>query len=355
VTASGSGFAFGETGTVLAMQVQNVTDVAVDATLAPLASSAPPAGQTALAGSVPLRIRGSFNPVTGQFDYTAFTGATVLSLGPKETREIVFAVDRAAMGGTPGDVFQSILQVTDSLNISRINLPVSATTSSRSGLWVGAAMVATVDQITAAPDPLPDGTANVNVTTDADASTPALFPIRLILHRADNGTVKLLQRVYVGENGSGSALVATDESSLDPASLARARRFSSSTFPLGAKVIKTGADLGLTGTASFNVVLSHTASTNPFLHTYHPDHDNKPAEFTPVQLPDGLESFTVSRVVDLKFVADPTTLGLSDFGWGSTILGGDYQETISGLRAQPITVKGNFVIRRLSPIETLTE
>jgi hypothetical protein len=120
-------------------------------------------------------------------------------------------------------------------------------------------------------------------------------------------------------------------------------------------VTKTGADLGLSGTASFSVVLGHTAASNPFLHTFHPDHDNKPAEFTPGPLPEGIESYTVSRAIDLNFVADPAALGLSSPGWGSTILGGDYQEVISGLRAQPITVKGKFVLHRLSAIGDLVE
>jgi hypothetical protein len=328
----------------------------VDAVLNPQPSAAPPAGQAPLTGPVPLRLRGAFNPTTGQFAYSDFNTATTLPLDAGAEIEVVFAVDRAAMGGAPGDLFQSLVQITDSLNISRIDLPVSAVATSRSGLWVGTAMIATVDQITAAPSPLlPDGTATVDVTTDADADAPSLFPIRLILHRADNGTVKLLQQVYVGENSSGTPVVATAESSLDPLKLAEARRFSSSTFPLDAKVIGSGADLGLSGTASFSVVLSHTAGTNPFVHTYHPDHDNKDAEFNPAPLPEGIESHTVTRAIALTFAADPASLGLTDLGWGSTLLGGDYQETLSGLRAQPITVKGKFVLRRLSAIGTLTE
>ena len=109
------------------------------------------------------------------------------------------------------------------------------------------------------------------------------------------------------------------------------------------------------GTSSFNVVVGHTEASNPFLHTYHPDHDNKSAEFTPIQLADGIESYTVSRSIGLSFLSDPSSLGVTNLGWGSTVLGGDYEETLTGLRAQPITVKGKFVINRISPIETLTE
>ncbi|MCF7730266.1 MAG: hypothetical protein K9N23_01200 [Akkermansiaceae bacterium] len=355
VGISNSGLTFGDVGTVLSLKVRNVTEVGLDMVLTPVPSVTPPAGQPALAGPVPLRLRGAFNPVNGQFSYTPFNGPATLALDPGEEIEVVFAVDRGVMGGNPGDSFQSILQITDSLKISRIDLPVSATAASLSGLWVGAAMVSTVDQITAAPAPLPDGTATVDVTTAADADTPSSFPIRLILHRADNGTVKLLQQVYLGENGSGTSIATPAESSLDPQKLASARRFSSSSFPLDAKVLKSGADLGLTGKASFSVVLSHTAATNPFVHAFHPDHDNKDAQFNPVPLPEGIESHTVSRAIDLSFAADPAALGLSDLGWGTTILGGDYQEVISGLRAQPITVKGKYVLYRVSSIGVLTE
>ncbi len=353
VTIRNSGLSFGDTGTALTMEIQNVTDSALDATLA-LAASAP-AGHDVVAGPVPLRICSALNPETGQFDFADFVAPTDYALEAGQLIEVVFAVDRAAMGGNPGDVFQSLLQVTDSENISRIDLPASAVTTSRSGLWVGAAVVTAVDQITAAPDPLPDGTGTVVVSTDADADAPSAFPIRLILHRADSGTVKLLQQVYIGVNTSGDTIIATAESALDPVKLANARRLSSATFPLDEKVINSGADLGLAGTASFSSVLSHTAATNPFLHTYHPDHDNKDAQFSPVALPEGDESYTVSRAIDLNFVADPSTIGLSDLGWGSTVLGGDYEETITGLRAQPITVKGTFVLRRVSSIDTLTE
>ena len=64
---------------------------------------------------------------------------------------------------------------------------------------------------------------------------------------------------------------------------------------------------------------------------------------------------TVARSVSLAFTGDPSALGLSDIGWGSTILGGSYSETLTGLRAQPITVKGTFVLYRVTNIPTLTE
>ncbi len=67
------------------------------------------------------------------------------------------------------------------------------------------------------------------------------------------------------------------------------------------------------------------------------------------------ESTAVKREIDLTFSNDPASLGLSNLGWGSIVLGGSYTEVITGLRAQKITVKGAFVLRRVSDIPTLTE
>jgi hypothetical protein len=366
------------------LTITNTTSAAVTATLTPAASATPPDGQAPVAAQVPLRLRSGLNPTTAQFDYLDFSAATPFTLAAGQEIEVIFAVDRAAMGGSPGDLFQSILQVTDSENISRIDLPVSAATTSRAGLWVGTAVVTNVDQISAANRRLtnvagdlvflnPDGTTTtentgvpayettanaegiIDVATDANAEAPASFGIRLIVHRNSTGGLKLLQKVFVGENTSGNTIITTNEAALDPAKLATARRLSTASLPIDLPILGSGSDLGLTGTASFSSVLGYNHVSNPFLHKFHPDHDNKDAQDPPATLPEGNESYTVSRAIGLTFIADPATLGLIDLGWGSTSLGGVYNETITGLRAQPITVQGSFVLRRVSSIEDLAE
>lgn len=355
VTVARSGLDFGDTTAALTLRVENVTSQAVTATLTPTASVAAPASQSAVAGNVPLVLRGALNPTTGQFTYNGLAAPSSHLLAAGEFREFVVAVDRAAMAGTAGDVFQSLLQITDSLNISRVDLPVRAVTTSRSGLWVGAALATKVDQVTAAPNPQPDGTATVAVTRDSAAETPASFPIRLIMHRSDSGAVKLLQQAYIGLNTSGNMIITPSEALLDPSTLKSARRVSSASFPLDHKVINSSADLGLSGLTRFTFVLSHTDATNPFLHIYHPDHDNKDAQFSPVNLLAGEESFTVRRRMDLSWEGTAAAIGLSELGWGSTVLGGTYLEVVTGLRAQGIIVRGTFVLRRVSSIGTLTE
>ncbi len=354
VTTGNAGLNFRDTGAVTTLKIKNLTNSQVTATVTPAVSAVPPTGEDANAGPVPLQIRGELDPTTGNFEFEDFDSAETFDLEAGEEVEIVIAVDRSTMTGNPDDVFQSILQVTDSEKISRVDLPVRAVKTSLSGLWVGTAIVNQVDQITAAPAPVGDGTATVDVTTDADADAPSAFPLRIILHRSDNGTVNLQQQVYIGENTSGNTIIAAEESELDPEKLANARRLSSASFPLDEKVVATG-DLGLTGEVTLSSVLAHDAQTNPFVHTYHPDHDNKDLQFSTTPLLAGDESYTVNRDIKLIWEADPDELGISDLNWGSTILGGDYEETITGLRAQPIKVKGTFILYRVSDIATLIE
>ena len=109
------------------------------------------------------------------------------------------------------------------------------------------------------------------------------------------------------------------------------------------------------------IVLGYNASTNPFGHTYHPDHDNRNARFDGV-LPAGDESPTIERDLSFSFTATPPA-GVSPQGWGSSVLGGNYSETIRGIRQaktadntpiNSVTVSGTFVLRRVSEIGSLT-
>ena len=55
------------------------------------------------------------------------------------------------------------------------------------------------------------------------------------------------------------------------------------------------------------------------------------------------------------FTSDPSSLGISDLGWGSTVLRGDYTETLFGLRAQPIAPPPTLPIGRLGTPGSETE
>ena len=102
------------------------------------------------------------------------------------------------------------------------------------------------------------------------------------------------------------------------------------------------------------VVLDYRDPLNPFVHRYHPDHDNKNERFEATPLPEGQESFTVGRQVELQFTAtDPDGLALA--GWGDNQIGGLYRETISGLHRSTIYVSGTFRLYQASRVNVLND
>jgi hypothetical protein len=173
-------------------------------------------------------------------------------------------------------------------------------------------------------------------------TTSRAFPLRLILHRAASGTVKLVQQIYLGSDGK-TTTVATAEA-LFPSGLKPTKRLSSGYFPTDFVATGTGA-MAPTGTLAFTVPLSYDADRNPFVHRYHPDHDNLDPLFG-AKLPAGQESWTVNRAVTLTFAA--SLPGVTDPAWGVSMLGGTYQEVVTGLRAQPITTSGLFILYRVA-------
>jgi hypothetical protein len=102
----------------------------------------------------------------------------------------------------------------------------------------------------------------------------------------------------------------------------------------------------LTGTVTVNF----DDPTNPFLHRFHPMHDNKDWDFNPYT--NAVETFTVTRAVTLDFEETPTNLAHHPY-WGTDQALGTYHETLTGLRAQDILVEGSFYLERISRINEL--
>lgn len=335
--ATDKGLAFGSEGASVELRIKNVAvnstnTQSVNVTLAPQASESAPAGQTAHAGAVPLSLRGDLDLNTGLYAYASLSGPVTYTLAPGQEREFIFTVNRSLLASTAGVKYASLLRITDSLNLTRIMLPVTAESTSRAGLWVGAAVLDKVDF--------------VEGSTVVQKSTPAAFPLRLLLHSSTDGTVRLLQQAYAGAQG-GVDVVSDKETAFTSPAKAESR-LSSAHFPLRLTQAGTGV-LGLTGTLTFSVPLGYTASDNPFVHAYHPDHDNKDERFQ-VVLPAGRESNNVNRTITLTF--ESSNAAGFDPTWGATTLGGTYTETVTGLRAVPLTTSGRFQIQRVSQAAT---
>jgi len=112
----------------------------------------------------------------------------------------------------------------------------------------------------------------------------------------------------------------------------------------------TSGSLGKSGSVAFEVLLDFDSDSNPFVHRFHPDHDNLDARFE-AKLTAGRESLTVKRTITLEFMQ--SVPGVTDPAWGSTMLGGTYKEVIEGLRSTPITVTGSFILNRVSEIASI--
>src|SRR6185503_21259748 len=122
-------------------------------------------------------------------------------------------------------------------------------------------------------------------------------------HNPTNGNAVLLQRVYYGLDQFTNVVVASGESALHPGYLKAARRISSTFLPwtVGNTGWPLSGNLGSAQTLSTLLPVTLPFSdpaANPFLHTYHPDHDNLNVTFDASQ-PQGLESYTVERTIRL--------------------------------------------------------
>lgn len=351
-----------------------------------LAASAPaPAGQVPIVGVPPLLLRGAVNSSNTTYAFTDFSTPQAITLAPAGTPgsdvEMVIGLNRAAMtngAAQPGDLYAGIFRLNDSLGFTQIELPVSAIKTSNRGLWVGNASVREVRQYLKAYQTDSSGQPVVSsltatgapyVVTNIDNSwgtVPSPFNLRLILHCDSNDTVRLLQRVYTGYDTRTNAILALSESRLDPANLATARRISAAHLPWtannqtwrGAGAFQTGQTL----THVINLDYNDHAS-NPFLHTYHPDHDNLNALFNTVQ-PIGAESYGVKRTITLTLT--PPAEDYNSLTVGSTRVEGVYQEDITFVgqaygqgqnatnETRTISTRGSFSLTRISTIANLT-
>ena len=362
---------FGDSVSRTTFHLQNMTPFPVTVHLTLLPSELPPANQTASAGVPPLVVQGSLMASNVTYNVTNLTTTNVLSwnLAPQGSNGsdimVTLGVNRSVFPNNPGALYTGILKFTDSYGYTEVDVPVSAQAASYAGLWVGKALVSQVAnylksyQLNATNGLATNGNGSYivsGVNTNLGA-TSASFPMRLILHN-DGTNVNLLQRVFYGADVNSNIIVSTSESKLDPTQLANARRLTAIQFPWTPtnQMWKFSGSLlpGATLTTSARVNYDDQAA-NPFLHTYHPDHDNLDATFQHQQLM-GVESYQIDRAITLSITAAGNDFNsLTQFGQAFS---GNYSETVTvtGLNAfqRSYNVAGSFAINRLSPIAVLT-
>ena len=366
-----SGIDYGTSGGQVTVHLANATSGTLTVTARMLNSEAAPFGQTNIVGSPPLLLEGALNASNLTYSYTALAASNSLSwtLNPAgqtgSELAVVLGVNRYALTGSPGSLYAGILQFKDSLGLSEVDVPVTAQSASTAGLWVGSASVSQVGSYLKSYATNADGSNMTDtngaymvtsVTTNLGAVV-APYPLRLIIHN-DGTTSRLLQRVYYGLRQQTNIVVATTESVLDTATLNMARRISATQLPWTAAntpYVFTGS-LALGGQLQTTVSDAYDDQTsNPFLHSYHPDHNNLDPTFKFELLP-GAQSYNISRQITLT--VSPAGADFLSLIKANASLSGTYTETLtlSGFSGKPPTFNtaGTFSLTRLSPIAALT-
>lgn len=252
----------------------------------------------------------------------------------------------ALQDANAGDVFGGIVRFTDHLGLSQVDVPLRYEQNSKQGLWVGQANVTHVE----------------DSVTDADNPTQGIvsttFPLRIILFSDSAGKTWLLQRAYYGLDQDTNSVFALSENFLAPQFLGSARRISAVHLPWTAanSPWEFSGDFREGGTLTTTISVGHDDhASNPFLHTFHPDHDNKNAFFD-AKLPRGEESFDIERTVRLSLNSIAT--GFVDLVQdGVHRLSGSYEEEVSvrgknAADARTVKVTGFFSIIHLSGSDT---
>lgn len=330
--AGTNGIAFGRTATYVTMGVMNRTSSAMTLTLATETSEPAPAGQTGITGSVPLTYR-TFDSSTNNYLETPVTGSFTVSVPANGRLDLQFGVDRSRMSDSSEALYASFLKITDSAGLSNVRMPMSAQVASSAGLWIGEVSVTHVGS---------------TVPGSPGSTTTRPFPLRMIVHVDANGVARLLSQVFLGPLASGLSGITTRESLLHPDRKAESMRLVSSQMPLD-RVLSGSGSFAVGNSLAYQVVLPFDDPTNPFVHQYHPDHDNRDANLLPLEA--GVESYNITRECSFAFTEEPPD-GSSITGWGTSVYGGSYSEIIKGLNktTQNLTTSGTFLFRRLSEI-----
>jgi len=392
ILSSSGGVNFSTNGNTYTFTLRNHTVNHLTVSMNLAASLAQPAGVTNIVSYVPppLILQGALNTTTLQYASTAVIPGTpaTFALAPANTPgsdvQVVLGLNRSAITAPPWSTVAGILSFKDSLGFTEIDVPTTAIVGSDAGLWIGTAAITNVTQylntfeLDGNGDPVmtTNGSYIVTAVNTNPAPTVSAFSQRLIVFNpsvnAANSDATLLQRVYYGMDANTNAIVSTGESALNPNLFAVARRISAVNFPWS--VANQGWPFSgnlqtATPTAPITVTVTNhydDQASNPFLHTYHPDHDNlnhqSAAPYS--TLAPGVESYNIVRTITLTPSAPAANF--STLTAGNNSISGNYAELITLLgivtntpngniytNTRSFSVAGIFSLNHISPIATL--
>lgn len=334
---SSAGLAFGRTLTAMTAGVTNRSTASMTLTVSVENSATAPAGQATVTGPVPLTRR-VFNSSTNSYDETPITGPFTVVVPASGRLNLDFGINRVNMTDS-GAHYASILRIKDTANLTDVRLPISAQAASTAGLWYAQVSVTNVQ--------------NVKEPTGG-STTSQPFPLVFLMHMDSSNVARLLSQAFVGKlTSSGAMGITLRESQIlgYTQSDVKPQRYVACQLPLFQAKNRDSGDFSSGSTTQWTIPISFDDETNPFVHTYHPDHDNLGTDFK-TALKNGDESYTITRTCSFTFTSSPPD-GSTIAGWGTTVLGGTYAETLSGLNSKTLRVSGRFAMRRISEISEL--
>ena len=356
------GLLFGRTFSALTVGVTNRSTSSVTLTISLDSSEAAPTGQPAIRGAVPLTKR-VFNSTTNAYDETPVpsTGSSptyTVTLAAGGRANLDFGVNRASLSTTSSDFYASILRIKDSAGLTDVRLPVSVQPATAAGLWIGQVDVAQVASTQPNSNPQ-QGSGTSDPRLSSGSSTTRPFTFYILMHLDSAGNARLLRQAFSGRLvTSGNPLgISVAESRVLGASASDVKpvRFYMPMMPAGSPTISAAtpaATFAPGSTVAWYITHGYNDPVNPFVHTYHPDHDNLDARYSATPLAAGKESYNVVRACAFTFTPSPPN-GSTVTGWGTTVVGGYYTETLTGLNKVPLSVSGLFGMRRVSEIAAI--
>ena len=205
---------------------------------------------------------------------------------------------------------------------------------------------------------------NTTVTTAALTSTPATLDLRLMLHVDSEGMVRLLKEVIQMYDSKNQRFVLLTDHTLVPDYTGVAsrdgkpvgRRLSAAGFDFAGPFVQCSGGVSTNGIVTCAITLASNHPTNPFLHRYHPDHDNLDDRYEEV-VEDAYEiKRNITITFDSRYPPDSDKpIRTAPPGWGYSMLGGTYTETLTGLHKDDISVSGPFFLQRVANTAKLNE
>jgi hypothetical protein len=238
---------------------------------------------------------------TGEGGFAPLGSGTTLPVPADQTKLRIGL--RAQQGGVaaPGAEFQSALLEIDAA-AGRAEVGAELESATLKGLWIGEATLSEVEQSSR--------------FGGGFAPAPSA-PISLLLEVPPIGRPRLIPCVQIQGDRDGRKITFRAEAAL---------------FPEAVDLQGTLGASGTSGDLSGVAVLAPGHPLNPYRHRYHPEH--------------GL-GFQLTRSIGLRFESPGAGAPESPLATVG-VLSGTYQEELTGLAPEPIRVRGDFRLRRLT-------